>query len=330
VVIPGRTVATVVNWNRPAETLECLQSLRDSVLEGDIGLIVVDNGSTDGSIRSISDWMGRNLPAVDTVRLASSSIDEVRGELLATWPFVAVIESPTNLGFAAGSNLGIRLSLELPGVDWVWLLNNDTVVREGAIDALKGCISQYGSVGLVGSTITEYQDRSRVQCAGGARHYYLLGVGRPALKGRRLSEVLTGPTPRFDYVSGTAMLMRTDMLRDVGLLNEDYFLYFEEIDYSFRAKKAGYTVVWCRDSVVHHKGGASAGSRSAANKRKTAFSEYHSNLSALRFTRRYRPGLFAPFLVLRFFSKLLHALATGRPYLVSPLVRAYRDYFSGG
>lgn len=319
----------IVNWNGARDTLACLDSLLGPIEQEKLSVVVVDNGSTDGSCGVITAWAQGRLSSLQVVDAPPQAAGSPVTQTPSRWPFMTLIRSPRNLGFAAGSNLGIRLCLESGLVDWIWLLNNDTAVEEGAVDALLACTAGPKAPGLIGCTIVEFSDRSRVQCAGGFRHRYLIGTGSPAYRGQPLAEVLASPSPRIDHIAGTSMLMRVDMLREVGLLNEEFFLYFEELDYALRAARAGYDSAWCRRSIVAHKGGVSAGSRSLANRRKTPLSEYHSNLSALKFTRRHRPGIFAIFFVARFALKLLHHIGSGNPRLIGPLTRAYRDYLGG-
>jgi GT2 family glycosyltransferase len=111
-----------------------------------------------------------------------------------------------------------------------------------------------------------------------------------------------------------------------GLFSPSYFLYYEEIDYARRAAASGYGLGWCRGSIVFHKGGASAGSKIGGNARKSVTAEYHSNLSALKYTRKFHPGILPVAFVSRLCLKVVHAAISHDLRLLRPLFEAYRDF----
>ena len=135
-------------------------------------------------------------------------------------------------------------------------------------------------------------------------------------------------TTEIDFVTGAAAFIRATALRQVGLFCEDYFLYFEELDFCRRISKVGFRISWCPESYVYHEAGRSAGSRSQASTRKSSLAEYHSNLSCLIFMRKFHPRLLWLAATVRFFLKIAHQLIHLEPYLLLPLVQAYRDYLT--
>jgi GT2 family glycosyltransferase len=257
-------------------------------------VIVVDNASSDDSVTRIRAWMRNRGSAYTLIRAAR------------------------NAGYAAGNNLGIALALET-GTPYVFLLNNDTTVEPDCVSHLLASAAQDPSVAIVGSTLIE--DGGDLRIAGGARY-------NPLLTTSRLARV---PRPNqfqtIDYICGAAMFLRAEALGRVGLLSEDYFLYFEELDLTRRITRAGYRIAWCPESIVYHRRGAAAGSRSRANGEKSILAEYHSNLSCLTFTHRFHPRVFWLAAPLRFVLKLVHHLLRREPRLVVPLMRAYHDRF---
>jgi GT2 family glycosyltransferase len=303
-----RTAVVVLNWNGWPDTLECLASLRPAV-EGRLArVIVVDNASTDPSVLRIGEWL----------RAAGGSVAVVAdGEALPAQPSdYTLIRSGRNGGFAAGNNLGIALALAM-GVEYVFLLNNDATVEAESIPALVACADQDPAAAIIGSTLIE--EGGQIKIAGGARYNRLLTISKRALaaQGNRRGQM--------NYVAGAAMFIRAEALRKVGLLDEDYFLYFEELDLTERVTAAGFRIGWCAESIVYHQRGRSAGSRSGVHSRKSSLSEYHSNLSCLIFTHKFYPRLFWLAAPIRFLLKLAHHLLSFRPALVVPLVRAYHD-----
>ncbi|MFN2544505.1 MAG: glycosyltransferase family 2 protein [Actinomycetota bacterium] len=209
--------AIVLNWNGWPFTERCLHSL-DGLADPKPRVLVVDNGSTDGSDRRIRE----------------------------AFPDVPVLRADTNLGFAGGMNLGIRRALQ-EGAAFVWLLNNDTEVEPLA---LQGLLREAGNerVGIVGSVLRSAWDHDEIQAWGGGSIGRWLG----------LTELWTSPrTTPPDYVTGASMLLRRRMLEGIGLLDERYFLYFEDADLSLRAAAAGWRLAVAGASVVYHHGGAS-------------------------------------------------------------------------
>jgi GT2 family glycosyltransferase len=309
------TVAVVVlNWNGWADTLACLDSLRAPVEQGLARVIVVDNASSDCSVARIREWL----------QAAGSGMSELTDQEVTSDPDrraprasqYTLIRSRRNGGYAAGNNLGITLALQT-GMEYVFLLNNDATVEADCISRLIACAEQDPSIAIVGSTLVE--DGGRLRIAGGARYNHLLTTSKTALAsdGRRPQTI--------DYICGAAMFLRAEALREVGVLSEDYFLYFEELDLTRRVTGAGYRICWCPGSIVHHRRGRAAGSRSRANKEKSVTAEYHSNLSCLIFTQRFYPRVFWLAAPIRFVLKLTHHLLCLQPSLVVPLIRAYHD-----
>ncbi len=218
----------LLNWNGWRDTLPCLNSLAQ--LEDPPDRVwIVDNGSTDDSIARIEEWRrGRD--------------DGGRFILL---------RSPENLGFSGGNNLGIRRALD-EGAELIWLLNNDTTVDRGALTALARTALEDDAIGLVGSLILYEKDPETINSAG-------IRVSPFAMSARLLGLNERRADPRFtvrrdvDAVSGCSMLLKGSALRRIGLLEERYFLYFEEVDLALRLKAAGYRVVFDPESVVLHK-----------------------------------------------------------------------------
>ncbi len=218
-------VAVVLNWNGWRETLRCLASLQE-VAYPKLSVLVVDNHSTDDSVALLRDAR----------------------------PGVEVLVAGRNGGYAAGMNFGIARAFEL-GADWIWALNNDIVVRPDALQASVTAIVG-PDVGVVGSTqvtsVTPWVSARPYPTA--ARH-----------RGRRDEMVVCmgePPHPQghdVDFVSGAALLLRSEMLRQVGQFDESYFHYAEEVDLCERARLAGWkSVLACGSRIWHAQGGSLA------------------------------------------------------------------------
>ncbi|MFH1986428.1 MAG: glycosyltransferase family 2 protein [Pseudomonadota bacterium] len=277
------TVAIIlVNWNGWEDTIECLES----VFRLDYHhyrVIVVDNASANNSLAFIKEWAeGKRAVNIDPnnplSRLSSPPLPKPvpyveltreaaeRGDVAAVGnvPLV-LIQSGENLGFAGGNNIGLRLSLRMPETEYAWLLNNDTVVEPGALSALVKRSRAVENCGIVGSTLLFYSDPDTVQALGGAtfnkwrakaKHIGALSKNRE-LSISELDEIERTTA----YPIGASMLVGTAFLRDVGLMEESYFLYYEELDWVCRGLPH-YRAAYAADSLVYHKVGKSAGDES--------------------------------------------------------------------
>jgi len=310
----------VLNWQGWQDTLECLDSLTNLISPGLISIIVCDNGSEDESMAQILNWAQQHyLP---------SEIGFFR-EIPAqpVWLPWVLIQTGANLGFAGGNNIGIRYALATQKCEYLWLLNNDTIVEAHALIRLceyAACHPQYA---LIGSTLLDYYQREKVQCAGGCRYFPLLTIFRPVGGGQPLEVVMQWPaTVRLDYVAGAAMWLRAAVIPEVGVLNEEYFLFYEELDYTQRLIRQGYQIGWCKHSLVYHKGSASVGNRREGNQAKLQRANYYENLSTLKYTARFYPKWLPVVMVLRFCLKSLVLISRGDFYLLIPLWQAYQDF----
>lgn len=212
----------VLNWNGKDDTLECLRSL-EKLDYPNYEIVVVDNGSTDGSeevIRSI-------------------------------YPSIRVIQTGGNLGYAGGNNAGIRFAIS-QGADYVWLLNNDTTVDPEALAALVEIAEADTGIAFVGSKIYFYDRPDTIWCAGGTID--LADGGRTDHPG--MHQVDKGQFDKISdvgYVTGCSLLASRAAIEAIGLLPEEYFLYFEETDWNLAAQRKGYRTVMAPASHVWHK-----------------------------------------------------------------------------
>jgi GT2 family glycosyltransferase len=239
-----KLVAVVLNWNGGEDTPRALASLAG------IETVCVDNGSSDGSDAAVE----RGFPDVELVRTGA------------------------NLGFAGGSNAGIRRALER-GADWVLLVNNDAVAEPGIAAALERAAAARPDAGLLACKVL-FEDGATVMYAGATFRAWL------GYSGRR--DGYGGPD-RFHELrdvgraDGAAMAVSRAAAERVGLLDERLFAYVEDVDWSLRMRAAGFAVVFVPDAVVRHKGSASTGGgASTANL-------YYSTRNTIAVAERARP-----------------------------------------
>lgn len=290
----------LVNWNTPELTLSCLRSLL-RLAGPQPQIIICDNHSEEGSY----DLLRRALPGLltpprddwQTFRWrdlsATPSASAGTSEQQAQGPEIVLMRTPHNLGFAGGVNRCLRWALQNPAMAYAWILNNDTVVDEQALVTLLDAMQQEPDVALCGSTLLYGEPPpARIQAAGGTYNAWL-GITRHLLAHREYSPELCRSigADQFDYIVGGSLLFRRAVLEQVGLLSEDYFLYFEELDWVRRMRRRlpGQRLGYAPDSLVYHRAGASTGVNEQAGKTYRYASDYFYQTSRLRFARRYYP-----------------------------------------
>ena len=219
-----RVAVVIPNWNGKPWLGPCLEALRQQDYR-DFTTIVVDNGSADGSV----------------------------AYLQGTFPEVVVCPLPSNLGFAAGMNAGIRLAGQ---AEYVAALNNDTVADPAWLSSLVAALDPAPRAGSAASLMLAMHDPQIVDTAGDG--YGWTGLPFKLGSGRSRSVVPTAPFAVFGASAG-ACLYRATMLAEVGLFDETYFAYMEDVDLSLRAQMAGWTCLSVPGSTVRHAGAASSG-----------------------------------------------------------------------
>jgi len=217
--VAPKVAIIILNWNNYADTKECLESLENLTYQN-YEIIVVDNGSTDGSA----------------------------ARLQAEFPQHKFIKNEENLGFAGGNNLGIRYAWKR-GAEYFWILNNDTIVAPGALTALVTAVKGDSSIGIAGSRILDYQHPERTLSSGGVMQPWKGTAGGHS----RGFQDDNDQWLEVDCVSGSSMLVNRMAVKAVGLLDERYFLCVEEVDWCMRMRREGWKVVYVPSSKVWHK-----------------------------------------------------------------------------
>jgi GT2 family glycosyltransferase len=270
----------LLNWNGWRDTLACLRALAGSDYPN-MSLLVIDNGSTDGS--------------VERIRRAH--------------PDVELIENGSNLGFGSGVNVGLRRALER-GVDYVWLLNNDTEPHPQALTEMVKKACSNPALGAVGSVMRYLHDPQKIQAWGGGQVSHWVG--------RSIHAVAPEADGWFDYITAASVLLSRRALQDVGLFDEGFFLYWEDVDLAFRLRARGWQLGVAADSSVLHKENASTGGNRNVVAR-------HSTASGIRFLSKYSP---LPWLSIPLFicMRAVRRLSIGQVRDIGSVTAGVRDY----
>jgi len=220
----------IVNWNTKNLLLQSLKSIYEIYKKVQMDIIVVDNGSSDGSAQA------------------------VRGK----FPLFSLIENEKNLGFAKAVNQGLERCVG----DYILLLNPDTQVKEGAIEALKGFMDAHPAAGVAGAQLLNADGSKQNSIANFPSlatellNKSLLRLFFPKTfpgKEKNISEPI-----EVDSVIGACMMVRREAMEQAGLLDEDYFLFLEETDWCYRMKRAGWKIYHHPHAEIYHFQGKSA------------------------------------------------------------------------
>lgn len=264
----------VLNWNGWRDTIECLESLQ-RITYPNYQVILVDNGSTDDSVERIKAWARGESPVEskffkydpgtkpvqwieydqETAKTGEMSEEEPKLEQLPPNRRLVLIQTGRNLGFTGGNNVAIKRSL-IDDYDCVLLLNNDTIVEENFLTNMAEHAEKHENIGIIGCKIYFAHDRHRISQTGGSSRLAL----KIDSKSPGAGEIDRGQcdTPReVTFIIGATMLVKKQVFKDIGLLDERFFCGRDDFDFCRRATKAGYRLLYVPDGVVWHKVGRS-------------------------------------------------------------------------
>ena len=216
----------LVNWKKYNLTSNCIDSLNKSNYKN-FKIILVDN---EYSEKSLIDLRNKHKELI-------------------------VFKEKNNLGFAGGSNIGIRYALE-NDYDYIMLLNNDTEVKENFILPLVERIEKDHSLGAVQPLILNFSNKSIIWNAGGKLNKFL-GLTSTRLNNNKLNSSIVFDD-YTDWISGCCILIKSEILTKVGLLDEKFFNYYEDVDWSLRMRNLGYDLGFVKESIIYHHGSSSS------------------------------------------------------------------------
>jgi GT2 family glycosyltransferase len=215
----------LVNWNGLSDTLACARSCLE-MAGPRFEIVIVDNDSSDGSAAALTAALGSN-------------------------PAVTLLLSKQNLGYAGANNLAITRALAA-GTEFVWLLNNDTIVNPKSLQALVDAAATHPRAGMLGSKILYFDQPNTIWFAGGSvqkhGHHYSVHRGFKEIDRGQYDQV-----EEVEYLTGCSLLVRAATLRDIHLMPEEYFMYWEDVDWCTRARLAGWSCMYVPESTLLHK-----------------------------------------------------------------------------
>src|SRR5690606_27335542 len=247
------------NYKAATETISCAESIlaHCSTLDH---VVIIDNDSQDGSAVAVQQWLDEKQHSNVTVR-----------------------NNPENSGYGGCNNYGLRWAMENLNPEYYWVINNDSYVDSDAFSPLLEALKQ-NERQFVGSLVLS-AETGRLECYGGGKLYPILGKARLLGKNQSIETLQQQGLAHIpDYLMGCSLAFSTALTKEIGLMDEKYFMYFEEVDWQYRAREFGISIKVIPESRLFHYGSLSLGSRSA-------FYHYYRNRAATRFNKRfYGPG----------------------------------------
>ena len=312
----------ILNWNGWEDTIECLESLYQ-IAYPNYEVILVDNNSQDDSIVKIKDYCqgkikveskffkydpnNKPIKIIDCKGKKSGASKEKEVERLLLNKKLVLIKNRDNLGFAGGNNIGIRYALAKEDCEYIWLLNNDTVVDRHALSEMVKLAESDSKIGIIGSKVLFYDSPDTIQAVGGKDK-----------AGWAFATIYEGEFEKDDkkwcknielhgYIIGASLLVKRKVIDDIGLMDNKYFMFNEEIDWGVRAKKRKWRLFGCGKSKLWHKAGR-AHSRELKRKKNFlgkpirvynfkgfAFRKYYETRNGIYFVKKNFPKYFLPF-----------------------------------
>jgi hypothetical protein len=288
----------IVSYCSSEVILPCLESLLASE-QASLKIVVLDNASPDKTIENIRDWafgrtnsnlpsdapVGRIVPTVKPANFGEVRLEDAQNLHFSSLPNVILVRSPVNRGYAGGVNLGLHLLRRYPEINLFWVLNPDTVVHPRTAFAYVQTARAVGRFGLMGGRTLYYECPDEIQSDGGRVNAWT-GMCANVNLGRVASTTKAPDPTTLDYIAGANLVASRDFLEQVGPMTEDYFLYYEEVDWACR--RGDLTLAYAPDAVVYHYCGSSIGS-ATLRRRASAFANYFNYRNRMRFVRRFHP-----------------------------------------
>lgn len=275
----------ILNYNSINDTISCLKSLKN-IDYPNYKIVVVDNNSSDNSVEILQEQFKEDI----------------------------IIANKENMGYASGNNVGIKFALD-NGADYICVLNNDVEVEPNFLNPIINLLEEDKSIAIAGPCICEFSDREKVQAMGAYINLYI-GLAQGKYRGKNYNS-LSKNMFEVDYIGGACFVVRREILENIGLIPENYFLFYEETEFCLKIKKRGYKLICLKNSRVYHKG-------SATISKFGGLSYYFLNRNRIVFMRRN-----ANIMQKSIFSIYLLAESLGRIILRREPFKLFKYYYEG-
>lgn len=289
----------IVTYRSSDVVLQCLESVLNSRYPR-LKIVVCDNASPDNTVSAIRDW-SRGLVEVQRphgvpfaafgssdrhIWFRECAVADGEPAALDELPAVTLVHSGLNRGYAGGVNVGLKVLRRHPEIGMFWILNPDCVVTPEAATAFVEAAQKHPGFGLMGGRIRYFGPDDRIQSDGGRVHPWT-GICTNFGLGQSAQETSPPDASQIQFVNGASFVASRDFLDRAGLMVEDYFLYYEEVDWAFR--RGNLPIVYAEGALVYHSVGASIGS-ATLKRAPSAFANYFNYRNRIRFMQRFYPS----------------------------------------
>jgi GT2 family glycosyltransferase len=301
----------LVNYQSYDDTFECIESIIKSE-QGGYRIFVVDNSTSKtkqpGFISRVNQLLSTRAEAASRLETAEAGSFQ-----LSKAKQTVTLVNAENKGFAAANNIILNQVSPDSEYKYIWLLNNDTKIAPGTV---KDYIEEYRrlsaekKLGILGCVLV-YEDQPAIIQGTGGTYLKMLGTTRHVMDGAKRTDYNPELHEKIDYPIGASMLVSTEFLTDVGVLNESYFLYFEELDWVIRGQKKGWVCDYASRVFIQHKAGSSIGGKNKIKKTSSKVSDYYFYRNRLRFSLKHTPFHF-PFVLTIVGLSIIYRVVGGR------------------
>lgn len=275
----------LLNWNGWEDTIECLESLYQ-INYKNYNVILVDNDSNDDSLERIEEYLKGDMPIRSEFYEYATSNKPIKLVNIGEIPGIGdesliLIRNSENLGFAGGNNVGIEHAMVELNPDYVLLLNNDTVVEKNFLKEMVKTGDSNPEIGFIGAKTLFYDRKTIIQEAGGG----MIDYSHAEVEEIGFNEVDDGSLDSYiepDYIGGACMLVKANVIKQIGGLDESYFMYWEDVDFCTTGLERGYKSAYQYEALVWHKYGSSS---------ENTFKMYYLNRNRLYFMGKHTKSM---------------------------------------
>lgn len=316
-MVKDKVYVVLVNYNEYESTIECVKSLLESSYNY-YDILIVDNCSPNDSYAKLYEYFSNQ----DDVNFMNGT--EYKGNTEDN--SIVLFKSVTNNGFAAGCNIATKIVLSNKSEGYMWYLNNDTIVDKNAMETLTENMENDKNK-ICSSTLVKYGTKN-VQCFGGGYINGLLGYQKYFGENEKLYNVIKNSAKlkkeineKLDYIVGASMLVPIDLLKKYGLMQEGFFLYWEETDFCYMMKSNRVKLEWIPNSIVYHKIGQSTDITSE-------LTDYYSTRNTIKFFKKWYPQNILVVVLVNLTLKIINRISRGQFNRIKLVINAIKKGYN--
>jgi GT2 family glycosyltransferase len=290
----------IINVNSYKDTIECINSIINNNYSN-YTLVIIENSHDEKNIIQMTSYFN-NIKLKFSI-LNREDIENYSAVTRSENKNIVIIRNKKVSGFSENNNIGIKYAQKINDYDYIWLLNNDTVIKRDSLYELVKYSENNPECGIIGSVLIYYNDQKKIQAIGGGINTNILGGIKTYCKNRNiiiLDELKDYEiNKKLNMISGASFLIRKEVIESIGLMDERFFLYGEDLDYSARTIKSGWNIGVALNSIVFHK------HNSLTKKKSKEFYYYHNSRS---FTIYLKKNTNIIMMMLGLFSHFLNSM----------------------